>query len=147
MRPALASSRILPTATLLTLLLIVGGCIGAPPAPIQAERAVLEREMESLTAYLEEDLGEVLAGGDLLVAVHEDLVADLLETALPASGDLSVGYRIRLDAARVEFRTGLALVRLEGRASLLDRPATLPAERPPGAPYHRGRRDPRPDLR
>lgn len=100
-------------------------CSDAPPAELVAERAVLQQELENLSAYLDVDLGRLLVEGDLLLVVREELVGELLDGALPVTGGLPGGHEVRLDGARVAFRTGLALVELRGRLTAADRPGTF----------------------
>jgi hypothetical protein len=59
------------------------------------------------------------------VVVHQDVVRDLLRAlraATPFERTPLDRYRVRVDCADAEFADGFALVRLEGRAELVDGP-------------------------
>lgn len=58
----------------------------------------------------------------VLVAVHQDLVRDLVRSRLPFERVIQGRYRVRITTADVRFEDGLALVRLGGRGSFADRP-------------------------
>lgn len=100
------------------------GCGPRDPPPVRAERAVLERERANLEAGLRRlERGEgLLAPGDVLVRIEEGLIQSLLASALPLSGDLHDHIHLTVHRAAVEFRSGLALVRLAARAN----PVTAP---------------------
>lgn len=100
-------------------------CSNRPPALETAERAVLERELANLVEYLEVDYGRLLTEGDLLVVIPERVVGDLVAAALPLEGEVADRYRIRLDQVRIDFRTGCALLQLDGRVSMRDRPSVF----------------------
>lgn len=102
--------------------LIIAGCGEDTSGRPHAERIVLERELANLDRLLEDDFDRPLAGGDLLVVIHQDLVQDLLTRALPLEGVIDGRYGVRLEGARAELRTGLASIELDGRVFLADRP-------------------------
>ena len=82
-------------------------------------QTVLERKVRGLG-----DLAARLANHQLLpsdratILVSEAVVQELLASALPYETLVDEQFRVRLDSAQVSFGDGLALVRLEGRASL-----------------------------
>jgi hypothetical protein len=90
---------------------------------LSAERAVLTRQLHGLKRLVGRAGGGPLVPFDkVLVTVDEHLVQSLLESTLPLEQVVAERYRIRVTKARVEFEDGFALCRLEGRASLADRP-------------------------
>lgn len=90
---------------------------------VGAEERVLERERAALERYLAEaDEGPLVQFDGLLVVVKDQLVRQVVETALPFRTTVGERYVLDLAEADVRFRSGLALVRLHGRASLVGRP-------------------------
>jgi hypothetical protein len=88
-----------------------------------AERAVLQRQLQGLAGLLAAaEKGPLVTFDKVLVTVDEQLVQSLVETALPLEAVVAGRYRVRVSAARVQFEDGFALVTLEGRASMADRP-------------------------
>jgi hypothetical protein len=98
-----------------------GSAVGAP-AP-DAQEALIRRQHEGLTALIARaEAGPLVpAGQHVLVGVDQKLVQSLLHVLVPADYVVSGRYRIRVEAAVVSFEDGFALVRLEGRASLVGR--------------------------
>jgi hypothetical protein len=87
-----------------------------------AEEAVLDRRRQGLGALLRASAqGTVVArGGDrVLLVVDQSLVAALLATQFPREYVIEDTYRIWVTGATITFQDGLALVRLDGRASLV----------------------------
>lgn len=85
---------------------------------------MLRRQREGLTRLLAAAArGPLVPFDKVLVTVDESLVQGLLESALPLEQVVASRYRVRVSKARVEFEDGFALCRLDGRASLADRPA------------------------
>lgn len=108
---------------LILSILVAVACGGeSPGAREAAERAVLQRELQSLGRYLEAGVAGPSEDADLLIAIRESLVGEIVAAGLPVQGVFGDRYRVRLDAVTVDFRTGLALLQLDGRASLADRP-------------------------
>lgn len=90
---------------------------------LSAERAVLQRQLQGLSGLLlAAEKGPLVTFEKVLVTVDEELVQSLIETALPLEAVVADRYRVRVAGARVQFEDGFALVTLEGRASLADRP-------------------------
>jgi hypothetical protein len=90
---------------------------------LSAERAVLQRQLQGLSGLLlAAEKGPLVTFDSVLVTVDEQLVQSLIETALPIEAVVADRYRVRVSAARVQFEDGFALVTLEGRASMADRP-------------------------
>ena len=74
--------------------------------------------MTTLVARAEK--GSLVPDGEhALVGVDERLVQSLVSTLVPADYVIAERYRVRVEQASVTFEDGLALVRLEGRASLV----------------------------
>jgi len=102
---------------------VFGACGSEEPLALVSEAAVLERERDVLLrtlARLEESGTEPLAAGDVLVAIREELIASLLDGILPITRTVD-RFRITCDSVAVDFRGGLALVELSGRAELVER--------------------------
>ena len=88
-----------------------------------AEEAVLERQREGLRTLLAAaERGALLPFDSVLVAVDQELVQRLLGAALPIERVIAGKYRVRVSGATVHFEDGFGLVRLDGTASLADRP-------------------------
>jgi len=99
--------------------------IEGPPA----EQLVLERQVEKLrTLVASAESGSLLEFGQLLVVVDERLVQSLLASAVPFEGDVGGGFRVRIDSASASFADGVALIRLRGEATLVDRPISARAD-------------------
>jgi hypothetical protein len=93
------------------------------PLPPTAQEALIRRQHEGLSALIARaEAGPLVpAGPHVLVGVDQKLVHGLLRTLTPADYVVSGRYRIRVERAGVSFEDGFALVRLEGRASLVGR--------------------------
>jgi hypothetical protein len=115
----------LPRARLLAVvLLLLSGCHRHETAAT-AERAVLERRREGLTALVAAArAGKLLPFDRLLVVADEGLVAQVIAATLPFEHVVGTRYRVTVTRAEVHFEDGFALVRLEGVASFVDRPPT-----------------------
>lgn len=93
-------------------------------AAVSAEELVLARqtrELQMLVAAAER--GALLDFQHVLVVVDQLLVQDLLRATLPAEGLVS-GVQVRLESVEASFGDGLALVRLNGKASWAEQAAT-----------------------
>lgn len=94
----------------------------APPAlglPIE----VLEHRNDGLRRLIDASQeGPLIPFDQMLVAVDQALVQDLISSAVPFERTVAQKYRVRVDRAGVEFEDGFALVWLGGRASLADWP-------------------------
>lgn len=86
-----------------------------------AERRLLERELANLEALraLPAD-SPLVARGDVVVALRSELFEAVLERALPQSGPVGDRYRLTLETASVDVRSGLVGVEMQGRAALRD---------------------------
>jgi hypothetical protein len=87
-----------------------------------AEEAVLERRRQGLMTLVQEVARGPLVSRDenrVLFLVDQSLVAALLSTQVPREYVIEDTYRIWITGARITFEDGLALVRLDGRASLV----------------------------
>jgi len=112
--------------SLYALLVVVGGgaaafsCRRLAPPP-SAEELVLQREVQKLRAQVEAaESGTLLDFDQMLVVVDQELVQRLLASATPLEGDVE-GFHVRIDTARAEFTNGVALVHLDGAASVVGR--------------------------
>lgn len=87
---------------------------------LHAQKVVLAREVEGLRELVArlEGGGTAVDPDDVLVAVEESLVRDLLEAQLPFQTEVDA-YRVRLDHAEVTFR-GSPLITLQGRVAPKD---------------------------
>jgi hypothetical protein len=107
----------------LALAAVSSGSRAEKTARIPADEAVLERKrlgLERLLAATES--GPLIAFDQVLVAVDQALVQELLSSAMPFERIIAGRYRIRLLGASVEFDDGFALIRLDGRGSFADAP-------------------------
>lgn len=87
-----------------------------------AEEAVLERRRQGLMGLVQAAARGPLVAVDadrVLFLVDQSLVAALLATQVPREYVIEDTYRIWVTGARITFEDGLALVRLDGRASLV----------------------------
>ena len=87
-----------------------------------AEEAVLERRRQGLMTLVQDAARGPLVSRDadrVLFLVDQSLVAALLATQVPREYVVEDTYRIWVTGARITFEDGLALVRLDGRASLV----------------------------
>jgi hypothetical protein len=91
------------------------------PLPPTALAAIVTRRFEEMTALVARaEKGSLVPDGEhALVGVDERLVQSLASTLVPADYVVAERYRIHVAQASVAFEDGIALVRLEGRASLV----------------------------
>ena len=110
-----------PAAALLAAALASAACATEDRAA--AERRLLERERANLEALraLPAD-SPLVARGDVVVALRSELFETVLDRALPQSAPVGDRYRLTLDAASVDVRSGLVGVEMQGRAELRDEP-------------------------
>jgi hypothetical protein len=86
---------------------------------------VLQRRGEGLAALMTAArAGKLLPFDKLLVVADEGLVAQVIAATLPFEHVVGDRYRVTVTRAEVHFEDGFALVRLDGAASFVDRPAT-----------------------
>jgi hypothetical protein len=111
-------------ATALAGILACTGCGagGQEVADLHARMSVLEREVESMGEVASRlDRGEpALPEEDVIVALNESLVKEMLEAQLPFETEVN-DYRLWLEQAEVRFR-GSPGVTLLGGIALKDRP-------------------------
>jgi hypothetical protein len=92
---------------------------------LSAEEALLTRRVEGLRKLLvDASSGSLVQVQQVTVIIHQDLVRDLLLAATPFERTVLDRYRLRVDSAAADFSDGFALVRLAGRAELLDGPVS-----------------------
>jgi len=120
----IGDNRALARALVLAAACAAGGCGegGREEALLHAQLSVLEREVEGLrelTAHLE-DGGTALPEEDVIVALEESAVRDLLEAQLPFGAEVE-DYHVWLEHAEVRFR-GSPGITLLGGIALKDRP-------------------------
>lgn len=91
------------------------------PLPPTALEGIVRRRFDEMTALVARaEKGSLVPDGEhALVGVDERLVQSLLSTLVPADYVVAERYRVRVERASVSFEDGIALVRLEGRASLV----------------------------
>jgi hypothetical protein len=116
-RPAThAAHRLL--ATVLTTLLCAG-CGPREPLAQRLERDLLLRQKEALQRELARGAEEL--DSDVIVVIPASLVDGLLDVALPLETVVGGRFRITVDSGRVDFASGLALVRLSALVEAADR--------------------------
>jgi hypothetical protein len=91
------------------------------PLPPTALEAIVRRRFDEMTELVARaEKGSLVPDGEhALVGVDERLVQSLVSTLVPADYIVTERYRIHVSQASVAFEDGIALVRLEGRASLV----------------------------
>ncbi|MET0554705.1 MAG: hypothetical protein ABW221_16815 [Vicinamibacteria bacterium] len=93
---------------------------GAPAGPTALEGIVRRRSDEMAALVARAEKGSLVPDGEhALVGVDERLVQSLLSALVPADYVVAERYRVHVAQASVAFEDGIALVRLEGRASLV----------------------------
>jgi hypothetical protein len=101
--------------------LLPPGCAARPEARQAVEEAILDRRsegLEALTDAARKNGGRLLEPQDILVVVGQGLVQEVLDGAVPFERTIGNRFRVRVAQCGVRFEDGLALVQLEGRASL-----------------------------
>ena len=91
-------------------------------AKLAAREALLLRQIQGVDALISRaEKGPLvpLSGQRAAVIVDQRLVRSLLVALLPADYVIAERYRVHVTDAAVEFEDGLALIRLDGRASLV----------------------------
>lgn len=104
----------------LALAALLAGCAGET-VDARVEREVLERQRAALERELER-AARPADESNVLITVSEPFVARLIRLALPVETTVDDRIRIRADGATVEFDGGVALIRLDARATLLEQP-------------------------
>jgi hypothetical protein len=97
------------------------GCGSRPEARRAVEEAILDRRsegLEALTAAARKNAGRIIGPEDILVVVGQGLVQQVLDGAVPFERTIGERFRVRVAQCSVHFEDGLALVELNGRASL-----------------------------
>ncbi len=96
----------------------IGGCRRGPERP-SAQAATLLRQNAGLETLLRAaERGPLVPPDDVLVIVDESLVERALQAAIPYERVIGDRFKVRVTGATVRFDDGVALVRLEGTASL-----------------------------
>lgn len=109
-----------PRACLVALLAAGSLACGREGLVRRLERDLLLRQKEALEREIAR--GEVdVADAAALAVIPATLVDQLLAVALPVQTTVDDRFRITADSARVDFRGGLALVRLAALVELVDR--------------------------
>lgn len=104
------------------------GCRRPPPERMTAEEAVLDRQQRGLTALLATaEQGPLMPFEGVLVTVDQALLQQIVSASIPYEQVVAGRYRIAITGAHVELADAFALVRLDGRASLADRPESQAA--------------------
>ena len=100
-----------------------------PSRAYETQRTLLEAEAEHLRGYLQEAAaGDGLVSfDDVAVGIRPHVLHGVLSALLPRDVVVEERLQVRLERARVAFRNGLALVRLEGRAHPVGSPSTYGA--------------------
>jgi len=98
--------------------------LGLEPVP-SAEEAVLVQQTEGLRDLVAAaESGSLVDCDQILVVVDQGLVQGILTAILPVQGDVGGGFHVRIDSANATFGDSVALVRLEGEASVPGRTAS-----------------------
>ena len=86
---------------------------------VSVEETVLAQQTVALQALVDAaDRGALLNFRHVLVVVDQGLVQDLLRAALPIEGPVGA-FQVRLESAEASFGDGVALIHLNGKATLL----------------------------
>lgn len=94
--------------------LLLSACVGGSIR--DGREAALEAELRALEDYLRPEAAPPSAFQDVLLVVREPLVEGLIRSVLPLEATVE-GLLLRVDSAEVDFRPGLAVVRLDTRVS------------------------------
>lgn len=91
---------------------------------IPVAEAVLARQTEALKLLVDAaDRGRLLSFEQALLVVDQSLIQDLLSAAMPLEGLVS-GFQVRIESATASFSDGLALIHLNGHATLVESSVT-----------------------
>jgi hypothetical protein len=91
---------------------------------LPADMAVLDQQCRGLRSLIAAaGSAPLVSPRPVLFVVHEDLVQRILSSTTPYERIVADKYKVRVDSIAVRFVDGFALVRLDGRASLLNTPA------------------------
>ncbi len=92
----------------------------AGPRRIMAMEMVLSRQIEGLRALVARaEQGTLFPRDKLVVSVHEDLVKDVAQLALPREQVIDDKYRVVVEKIDVRFRDRWGSVRMDGRIGLV----------------------------
>lgn len=111
-------------------LVLAGGGValascGGEARRVDVERATLVRERDALRNYLAPGSGALVPVDAFVVVIRDRLVQEVLDGVLPLERPAGESVVLTLRRARVRFRSGLALVQLDGRAALRDNPGVF----------------------
>lgn len=115
-------------AALVACAALAGGCRGERPEAIRAraEEARLALQIRGLQELVEAaERGDLLRPGQVLIAVGESVLQDLLAASLPQEREVAGRFRVRLEKVSVQFRASRSLVELRGRVSAKALPGTF----------------------
>jgi hypothetical protein len=99
------------------------GCGRPRQRPPRVEYAILEQKVENLEELLATArTGPMIPFDQGLIAIDQSLLQSLLTAALPYETLVGGQFRIRVLGATVSCDDGIALVRLDGRASFANQP-------------------------
>lgn len=91
---------------------------------VSVEETVLAQQTVGLQALVEAaERGTLLSFKHVLVVVDQGLVQDILRAAMPIQGSVG-GFEVRIESAEASFGDGLALIHLNGKASLIESSVT-----------------------
>jgi len=91
---------------------------------VSVEETVLAQQTVALQALVEAaDRGALLNFRHVLVVVDQGLVQDLLRAAMPLEGPVG-GFQVRIESAEASFGDGVALIHLNGKATLIQSSVT-----------------------
>lgn len=91
---------------------------------IPVAEVVRARQTEALGLLVEAaDRGRLLTFEQALLVVDQSLIQDLLSAAMPLEGPVG-GFQVRIESATASFDGGLALIHLNGRATLVESSVT-----------------------
>lgn len=107
------------TMATVVITLLGAGCAPREPLAQRLERDLLEHQKEALQRELARP-GE-RAESDVIVGIPASLVDDLLHVALPLQAEVAGRFIFTVDSGRVDFASGLALVRLSALVEARDR--------------------------
>jgi hypothetical protein len=99
--------------------LLAAGCSPAEPLAQRLERDLLQQQKEALQRELARP--DSTPDSDVIVAIPASLVDGLLDVALPLQAEVGGRFLFTVDSGRVDFASGLALVRLSALVQARDR--------------------------
>jgi len=99
------------------------GCRRTNSAPMIAEQALLERQIEELQELVARGRdGHVIPLDQGVIAIDQSALQDLIEAVVPYETVVAERYRVRVLGGQITCEDGLAFVQLQGRMSLRGQP-------------------------